>query len=379
MSPMRTARKLSPKSGHAMSQEVLRPPVPAPALSLTLPPDGREARVAHVRESLLKHIHCVQQEIARLQDERHKLPCAAAQVQGRAQEEEEAVCRLQHWWRSKRKAKEGSRRLSKKIGENGSTVLRPRHFAAARIQRWFRIYRWRRRFVEVSVQQIGWLGSLAWLQEEKRLYGTELADSEDVRWWSEQRAAAPLDREVDPWGALKLREHLDKMWYGHTNENIAEEEELLLLRHHQQKMQRKQKPRLQQPSRAQPKLQKQTVWQISSRQNLHAAQAVSLEAPVAKSRPVGAELSSVRVTQRGLSATIPKNCKSSSLSPRFDVRIAKHTPGLVRNGIPPRAPAPGSTAAPTRAKSPVTRPGTSWAPNVIASTSRPNLTGVLKP
>eukprot|EP00913_Durusdinium_trenchii_P004922 g4569.t1 len=79
---MRTARKLSPKSGHAMSQEVLRPPVPAPALSLTLPPDGREARVAHVRE-----------------------------------------------------------------------------------------------------------------------------------WWSEQRAAAPLDREVDPWGALKLREHLDKMCY----------------------------------------------------------------------------------------------------------------------------------------------------------------------
>ena len=66
----------------------------------------------------------------------------------------------------------------------------------ARIQRWFRIHRWRRRpalsffhpavdslarFVEVSVRQIGWLGSLAWLQEQNQLYGTELADKEDVR------------------------------------------------------------------------------------------------------------------------------------------------------------------------------------------------------
>merc|ERR1719215_1840007 len=61
---------------------------------------------------------------------------------------------------------------------------------------------------------MGWVGSLDWLQHHNLLYGTELADSEDVRWWLQQRATAPLDREVDPWGSERLREHLNRMWYG---------------------------------------------------------------------------------------------------------------------------------------------------------------------
>lgn len=302
-SPIRTARKMSPKSV-TMSQEALRqaplPPVPASALSMTLPGDGREAQVAHVRESLLKHIHSVQQEIARLQDERQKMPSASKVPPEMTQEE--AACRLQHWWRSRRRVK--------KEGPWQRTRLRPRHFAAARIQRWFRLYRWRRRFVDISVRQIGWLGSLAWLQEQNLLYGTELADKEDVRWWSEQRAAAPLDREVDPWGALKLREHLDKMWYGHTNENSAKEEELLLLHHHQKLIyqeQQKQKKKLPQPPRPparpphrpQPKpqlLKKQPTWHVASAQSLHAPAGVPVEL-LSKSR-AGAECPpAVKITQ----------------------------------------------------------------------------------
>jgi len=381
-SPIRTARKMSPKSV-TMSQEALRQaplPVPASALSMTLPGDGREAQVAHVRESLLKHIHSVQQEIARLQDERQKMPSASKVPPEMTQEE--AACRLQHWWRSRRRAK--------KEGPSQRTRLRPRHFAAARIQRWFRLYRWRRRFVDISVRQIGWLGSLAWLQGQNLLYGTELADKEDVRWWSEQRAAAPLDREVDPWGALKLREHLDKMWYGHTNENSAKEEELLLLHHHQKLIyqeQQKQKKKLPQPPRPparpphrpQPKpqlLKKQPTWHVASAQSLHAPAGVPVPVELLSKSRAGVECPpAVKITQRGLSGTLPKNCKSSSLSPRYELKVGKQSPQSVRN-YPPRVPTTlGASAAlpATRPKSPLTRPGASWAPTMIQSASRTSI------
>jgi len=88
------------------------------------------------------------------------------------------------------------------------------HWAAGRIQRAWKIHRWRRQFVKFSERQVGWVGSLEWLQIHNLLYGTELADSEDVRWWLQQRATAPLDREVDPWGSDRLLEHLNRMWYG---------------------------------------------------------------------------------------------------------------------------------------------------------------------
>lgn len=296
--------------------------------------------------------------------------------------QEEAACRLQHWWRSRRRAK--------KEGPSQRTRLRPRHFAAARIQRWFRLYRWRRRFVDISVRQIGWLGSLAWLQEQNLLYGTELADKEDVRWWSEQRTAAPLDREVDPWGALKLREHLDKMWYGHTNENSAKEEELLLLHHHQKLIyqeQQKQKKKLPQPPRPparpphrpQPKpqlLKKQPTWHVASAQSLHAPAGVPVPVELLSKSRAGVECPpAVKITQRGLSGTLPKNCKSSSLSPRYELKVGKQSPQSVRN-YPPRVPTTlGASAAlpATRPKSPLTRPGASWAPTMIQSASRTSI------
>jgi len=98
------------------------------------------------------------------------------------------------------------------------------HFAAARIQRSWKISRWRRRFVDFSERQIGWVGSLSWLQSHNRLYGTELATAKDVERWMEHRAHAPLDRDVDPWGCLKLQDHLSRMWYGKGYEELQEAE-----------------------------------------------------------------------------------------------------------------------------------------------------------
>lgn len=93
-------------------------------------------------------------------------------------------------------------------------VVKAPHHAAARIQRAWKVHNWRRQFVDYSEHQNGWVGSLDWLQQNNLLYGTELADSEDVRWWVQQRTTAPLDREVDPWGFERLREHLNRVWYG---------------------------------------------------------------------------------------------------------------------------------------------------------------------
>jgi len=96
----------------------------------------------------------------------------------------------------------------------------PIHHAACRIQRAWKVSRWRRRFIDFSEREVGWVGSLEWLQQQNLLYGTELADAEDVRWWMQQRATAPLDREVDPWGCTKLRDHLNRMWYGRSVEDM---------------------------------------------------------------------------------------------------------------------------------------------------------------
>jgi len=124
-----------------------------------------------------------------------------------------AAVRIQRFWR---------RQLAKRRKENSDGSLNtskrarvvPVHFAAARIQRKWRLYQWRRKFVDYSQRECGWVGSLEWLQHHNLLYGTELADSEDVKWWLQQRATAPLDREVDPWGSERLLEHLHRMWYG---------------------------------------------------------------------------------------------------------------------------------------------------------------------
>lgn len=98
------------------------------------------------------------------------------------------------------------------------------HWAAGRIQRAWRIHRWRKTFVNFSEQECNWVGSLEWLQKQNMLYGTELADEDDVRWWCQHRSTAPLDREVDPWGSDRLLEHLHRMWYGWTPEQAAEQQ-----------------------------------------------------------------------------------------------------------------------------------------------------------
>jgi len=103
------------------------------------------------------------------------------------------------------------------------------HHAACRIQRAWRVHRWRWHFTDFSERHVGWVGSLDWLQRHNMLYGTELADEEDVSWWIEHRTLAPLDREVDPWGFERLREHLNRMWYGRAVEVQEREEDMLAM------------------------------------------------------------------------------------------------------------------------------------------------------
>jgi len=140
---------------------------------------------------------------------------------------------IQRFWRcrhlERRKRQQGSimvaRERAPRSGNNTrrrSRPFAPVHYAAARIQRSWKVSKWRRTFVEFSVGEVDWLGSLEWLQRRNMLYGTELADDEDVRWWRMQREGAPLDREVDPWGSVKLRGHLHRIWYGRSPEDDVE-------------------------------------------------------------------------------------------------------------------------------------------------------------
>jgi len=132
-----------------------------------------------------------------------------------------AALRIQRFWR-----RVSSNHLRVRGGRTRPAV----HHAAARIQRAWRVSRWRRMFVDFSEREIGWVGSLAWLQQRSLLYGTELADLEDKVWWVQNHANAPLDREVDPWGFVKLRDHLNKMWFGRSTEELEQEQRLEELR-----------------------------------------------------------------------------------------------------------------------------------------------------
>lgn len=81
------------------------------------------------------------------------------------------------------------------------------HLAAARIQRAWRVWNWRRAFVVYS-EQIGWLGHFDWLLRHRKVFGTELASAEDAAVWSQEKRHAPPDAEIDPWGHRELRRHL---------------------------------------------------------------------------------------------------------------------------------------------------------------------------
>jgi len=92
-------------------------------------------------------------------------------------------------------------------------AFKPYHWLANKIQRAWRTYCWRSRFVAYG-EKLGWVGTLDWLQKHNFLYGTELAEPEDIQTWEAARKNAPLDSEVDPWGSAKLKEHLHRMWFG---------------------------------------------------------------------------------------------------------------------------------------------------------------------
>eukprot|EP00931_Biecheleriopsis_adriatica_P053845 TRINITY_DN31610_c0_g1_i1.p1 TRINITY_DN31610_c0_g1~~TRINITY_DN31610_c0_g1_i1.p1 ORF type:complete len:752 (-),score=128.49 TRINITY_DN31610_c0_g1_i1:62-2317(-) len=307
--------------------------------------DGHEAQVAHVRDSLLQHIQCVQREITRLQAARQKHQPQSVVQQPRPHpvqvlkpglSMDEAVRRLQRWWREAAK--------KSNAGKQRQLSRPPLHHSAARIQRCWRIYWWRRRFVDVSVKQVGWLGSLAWLQEQNLLYGTELADAEDARWWMEQRAGAPLDHEVDPWGAVKLRDHLDRMWYGRTSEEMAQEErqqrlllqqEQLLLKQRQQQAKQQLLPRQEQKDSIQRhsqsmqdsgSFQGEAAGRLRGRSSMSGLPVGCAPAASARTSPLSTDRSAGRGrSQRGFSATLPKASKSASasLSPRRDLRLAR--------------------------------------------------------
>jgi len=141
-----------------------------------------------------------------------------------------AALRIQRFWRqrqakaSRRRGRGGARSSSRRADPKRRRFA-PVHCAAARIQRSWKLYQWRRKFVDYSVRENGWLGSLEWLQRHNLLYGTELADHEDVQWWIQQRASAQLDSEVDPWGSERLLEHLNRMWYGSKGAEVMQQQQ----------------------------------------------------------------------------------------------------------------------------------------------------------
>ncbi|KAF4677744.1 EF-hand domain (C-terminal) containing [Perkinsus chesapeaki] len=87
-----------------------------------------------------------------------------------------------------------------------------RNYRASRIQRSWKLWRFRRAFERYSIDYVGYLASLNWLRKHNMLYGIELADSTDTKHWYAMHGAALQDRDVDPWGHERLREHLDRIW-----------------------------------------------------------------------------------------------------------------------------------------------------------------------
>ncbi|CAE7571460.1 HERC1 [Symbiodinium natans] len=124
---------------------------------------------------------------------------------------------LQRFWRQRRRPKlrKPARAHHRRCASNLLFPKRPGvyvHFAALRIQRAWRISRWRRAFALYAEHQAGWVGSLDWLHQNNMIYGTELAEKEDEEEWCHEKFVAAPDAEVDPWGNNQLRQHLQKTW-----------------------------------------------------------------------------------------------------------------------------------------------------------------------
>jgi len=124
---------------------------------------------------------------------------------------------VQRFWRQRRRPKlrKPARAQHKRCASNQPLSKRPGvyvQFAASRIQRAWRISRWRRAFALHAEHQAGWVGSLDWLHRNNMIYGTEAAEQEDEEEWCHEKYVAAPDAEVDPWGNNQLRQHLQKMW-----------------------------------------------------------------------------------------------------------------------------------------------------------------------
>jgi len=216
--------------------------------------------VAKLKSTLMQQIQSVQKEIQRAEHERQErqndrssrrqvsqpsrisqvgqaTPAAPAPQSTMTSQRAAAATRIQSYWRRQRLAGRSAAKdappqeaaldadaQTLNMMQSQSAPKPALNHAARRIQRAWKLSRWRRVFVAYCRRDLGWVGSLDWLQRHNMLYGTELAEQEDLDWWSQQQAGAPLDYEVDPWGCKKLRDHLNRMWYGYTPEEQQQEQ-----------------------------------------------------------------------------------------------------------------------------------------------------------
>lgn len=180
-------------------------PVAPGAGSLTLPP--KPERVERV-----ERVEVLSRSVKLTLPVKEEMEGSQGAQNGRGVRAGAAAARIQRAWK-KRKSSRPEVRPEEALPPPVKR-LAPQHWAASRIQRAWKISRWRRVFIVDCKRDLGWLGSLDWLQRHNMLYGTELAETEDLEWWYHQQSGAPLDYEVDPWGCRKLREHLNRMWFG---------------------------------------------------------------------------------------------------------------------------------------------------------------------
>lgn len=248
-----------------------------------------------------------------------------------------AVC-IQRFWRRTMAKRKRTRRRSTVSTQSSARHIEPKrrrfvavHCAAARIQRCWKLHQWRQKFVNYSVRENAWLGSLEWLQKHNLLYGTELADQEDVEWWLQQRSTAPFDREVDPWGSERLLEHLNRMWYGGRSTEVVQQQQQEEKKH--PLVERQERSRLRDVGREQRSEDIFSAFASVGAWSNGKPVLASGRAPVA---------SSLQVLPSGIRqvsmASAPGNSTGPSLSPRFEMTTGtaavSGAPWMTNGGTP---------------------------------------------
>eukprot|EP00913_Durusdinium_trenchii_P001705 g1577.t1 len=135
--------------------------------------------------------------IARLLRQPHSLG-PPRRIRGRGVRAGAAAARIQRAWK-KRKSSRPEVRPEEALPPPVKR-LAPQHWAASRIQRAWKISRWRRVFIVDCKRDLGWLGSLDWLQRHNMLYGTELAETEETASTASTACGSALWRNrARPW------------------------------------------------------------------------------------------------------------------------------------------------------------------------------------